>query len=116
MRSFKPEDFGRTLETPSLNNVFNVEPDEPLSYLYDQIQRLYDANQVKLKQMESLNLVLQAANDTLDFMFRLNRKYMKIDLTKLKPGDKLKESEKTRIEQIYARRVQNKAVHVDVEV
>ena len=60
--------------------------------------------------------MLQAANDTLDFMFRLNRKYMKIDLTKLKPCDKLKDTEKERIEQIYARRVQNKAIHTDAGV
>ena len=52
----------------------------------------------------------------MDFMFRLNRKYMKIDLSKLKPYDKLKDTEKERIEQIYARRIQNKTVHKDAEV
>ena len=49
--------------------------------------------------------MVNAAKDTLDFLIKLNRKYLKIDLSKLKPGDKLKDSEKEKIEEIYAKKV-----------
>ena len=69
-----------------------------------------------MKQISQLNLVLEAANDTLNFMFRLSRRYMKIDLSKLKPVDKLKDHEKKTIEQIYARRTQRRAVNQDAGI
>ena len=60
--------------------------------------------------------MVNAAKDTFEFLVRLNRKYLKIDLSKLKPGDKLKDSEKEKIEEIYAKKVLSKPVQIDVGV
>ena len=59
---------------------------------------------------------MNAARDTLEFLVGLNRKYLKIDLSKLGPGDKLKDSEKEKIEEIYARKVINRPALVDMGV
>ena len=59
---------------------------------------------------------MNAVRDTIEFLVKLNRKYLKIDLSKLGPGDKLKDSEKEKIEEIYARKVYNRPAHFDVEV
>ena len=60
--------------------------------------------------------MVNAAKDTLDFLIKLNRKYLKIDLSKLKPGDKLKDSEKEKIEEIYAKKVLSRPIQIDVGV
>ena len=60
--------------------------------------------------------MVNAAKEKLDFLIKLNRKYLKIDLSKLKPGDKLKDSEKEKIEEIYAKKVLSRPIQIDVGV